>query len=190
MDLVGAIGDPERPGITAATPCRDGDRLLVSSPHHGSLMLELTRDRPGAKVLWQGKSNNVAKPEGLHACMSSPILRDGHIFGVCTFGEIRCLDANTGKRIWEHPTIDRKTLGATTFIVPHKDRVFLANDQGELIIVRLTPKGYEEIDRAKVIEPDFFSRGRDVVWAHPAFANRCAFLRNEKQLICVSLADG
>jgi hypothetical protein len=68
--------------------------------------------------------------------------------------------------------------------------VFLANDQGELIIARLTVKGYEEIDRAKVIEPDFFSRGRDVVWAHPAFANRCVFLRNEKQLICVSLAAG
>lgn len=182
------VGEPERPAITAATPLRAGNRLFVSCPHHGSLMLELDKDGAGPKVLWKGKSNSVARPDGLHACITSPILQGGHIFGVCVFGEIRCLDAATGKRVWEQATVERKTLGATTFLVPNGDRVFLVNDQGELISARLTGKGYEEIDRAKVIEPNFYSRGRDVVWAHPAFASRCVFLRNEKELVCVSLA--
>jgi hypothetical protein len=27
-----------------------------------------------------------------------------------------------------------------------------------------------------------------VVWSHPAFANRCVYARNDKELVCVSLA--
>jgi outer membrane protein assembly factor BamB len=181
------IDDPVRPAITAATPRHVGDLLFVSSPHHGSLMLRLDTERPAANVLWRGKSNSIAKPEGLHAMMNSPILGDGHVYGICAFGELRCLDALTGKRLWEHKTVDRKAMGPTTFLIPHKDRVFLFSDQGDLIITRLTPQGYEEIDRAHVIEPTLFSRGRDVVWSHPAFANRCIYLRNDQEIVCISL---
>ena len=56
------------------------------------------------------------------------------------------------------------------------------------ILAKLTPKGYEEISRAHLLEPTLFSRGRDVVWSHPAFANRCVYVRNDKEIICVSLA--
>jgi hypothetical protein len=54
----------------------------------------------------------------------------------------------------------------------------------------MTPKGYKELDRAHVIDPTntMAGRGRLVVWMHPAFANKCVFVRNDKELICVSLA--
>jgi outer membrane protein assembly factor BamB len=181
-------GDPERPGISVATPRLAGDLLFVSSPHHGSLVIKLAKDKPAAEVLWKGKSRDLSRPDGLHNLMGSPVLWDGHVYGVCNFGELRCLDATTGKRVWEHQTMLRKTLAATTFIVPHRDRFFLFSDEGELIIARLTPKGYEEIDRAKVIEPTLFSRGRQVVWSHPAFANRCLYVRNDREIVCLSLA--
>jgi len=32
-----------------------------------------------------------------------------------------------------------------------------------------------------------FSRGRDVVWSHPAFANGCIFVRNDREIVCLSL---
>jgi hypothetical protein len=120
--------------------------------------------------------------------MGSPIVVGDHIYGVCNFGELRCVEIATGKRVWEHLTVPRKTLGATTFLVPQGDRYFLFNDEGELIIANLSPEGYKEIDRAKVIEPSLFSRGRDVVWTHPAFANRCMFVRNDREIVCLSLA--
>ena len=31
-------------------------------------------------------------------------------------------------------------------------------------------------------------RGRLVVWMHPAFANKCVFVRNDKELMGYSLA--
>ena len=62
---------------------------------------------------------------------------------------------------------------------------------GDLILAELSPKGYREISRAHLLEPTHAARGRDVVWSHPAFAHRCVFARNDKEIICVSLAaDG
>lgn len=181
-------GEPERPAISVSTPRLENDLLFVSSPHHGSLMLKLAEDKPGAAVVWKGKSNNLSRPEGLHTLMGSPVLQGGHVYGVCVFGELRCLAGDTGARLWEHKTVDRKALGPTTFIVPNGDRQLLFDDEGNLIVARLTPKGYEELDRAHVIDPTLHSRGRDVIWCHPAFAERCMYVRNDEQLICVSLA--
>ena len=76
----------------------------------------------------------------------------------------------------------------TAFLVKNGDRYFLFNEKGELVIARLTPKGYEEIDRCKLLEPTSNAFGRDVVWSHPAFANKCVFARNDKEIVCVSLA--
>ena len=62
------------------------------------------------------------------------------------------------------------------------------NERGELIIAKLSRDGYKEIDRTKVIEPTGRTAGRDVVFCAPAFANKCMYVRNDKELICVSLA--
>ena len=66
-------------------------------------------------------------------------------------------------------------------------RFFLSNEKGDLIIARLSPKGYEEISRAHLLEPTNTAAGRDVVWSHPAFANRRIFARNDKEIICCDL---
>jgi hypothetical protein len=77
---------------------------------------------------------------------------------------------------------------ANAFIVKNADRFFLFNEKGDLIIARLSPSGYQEISRSHLIEPTNKDCGRAVVWSHPAFADRCCFARNDKELICVDLA--
>src|SRR5205823_709716 len=136
-----------------------GDLLFFTSPHHGSLLLQLAADKPGARVLWKGKSNNVAKPEGLHSLMSTPIVKNGHVYGVCAFGELRCLKLDTGERLWETyaATTGKKTFFGTAFLVVQGDRFFIFNEKGDLIIAKLTPQGYEEIDRAHLLEPTLTS---------------------------------
>ena len=78
---------------------------------------------------------------------------------------------------------------ANTFIVKNGDRFFLCNEKGDLIIAKLSPRGYEEISRAHVLEPTNKDCGRPVVWSHPAFANRHVYARNDKEIICVDLAQ-
>jgi hypothetical protein len=81
----------------------------------------------------------------------------------------------------------RRQQYGTAFLVKHEDRFFLFNESGDLLLARLTPQGYQEISRFHVLEPTGHSFGRPVVWSHPAFARRCLFARNDKELVCVDL---
>jgi outer membrane protein assembly factor BamB len=182
---------PQRPEVTIATPRFDGRRLFLTQYYKGALMLEVASNPPGAKILWNrhGKIGSDFS-DGLHTVMTTPVFRDGFIYGVCGMGEMRCLDAANGDRQWESyaPTGGKKAPLSNAFIVAQATRFWIWNDQGELILANMTPKGYEEISRAKLLEPQENTRGRDVLWCHPAFANRCAYVHNGKELICVSLA--
>jgi outer membrane protein assembly factor BamB len=104
--------------------------------------------------------------------------------------QVRCVKLATGERLWEttEPTIGQKRGRAgTAFLVKNGDRFFLFSETGDLIVAKLSPKGYEDISRGKILEPTGVAFGRNVVWSHPAFANRCIYARNDKELVCVSL---
>ena len=188
-----------RSGLTVATPVMASPWLLVSQFYGGSMLLELDQTKADAGVVWKigGSSELPDDTEGLHALITTPIIQDGYIYGVCSYGQLRCLDLKTGKRIWE--TFDMTEYGrwAAAFTVQQGDRVFANNDKGDLIIARFTPQGYEEIDRTRLIEPTSNSawgrRGRSrksdriVNWSHPAYANRHIFARNDKEILCASL---
>ena len=182
--------------LIIATPRRAGDLLFVTAFYDGSLMLKLAEDKPGASVLWQSKSKSELpeKTDYLHSIMCTPFIKDGYVYGVCSYGELRCLKADTGERIWSTlkatTATDEPTRWANAFLVAQDDRFFLFNEQGDLIIARLTPQGYDEIGRAHILEPTnrLADPKRPVVWSHPAFANRCLFARNDKEIICVSLS--
>jgi outer membrane protein assembly factor BamB len=184
-----------RSGLSIPMPRHDGNLLFVTAFYDGSLMLKLDADKPGASVLWKGKSKSEQPraTDALHSIMVTPFIKDGYIYGVCSYGQLRCLKADTGERIWasgeatgsqERPQ-DRWN---NAFLVAQGDRFFLFNEKGDLIIARLTPKGYEEISRAHILEPTNRMAGRPVVWSHPAFANRSVYARNDKEIVCISLA--
>ena len=77
---------------------------------------------------------------------------------------------------------------SNAFLIENGDRFVLFNEQGELIFAKLSPKGYEEIDRTVILQPTNKMAGRPVVWMHPAFADKCVFARNDEELVCVPLA--
>jgi hypothetical protein len=109
---------------------------------------------------------------------------------VCSYGELRCLELQTGKRVWatHQATSGKSARWGHAFLIPQGDRTIIFNEQGELILAKLSPKGYEEISRAKIVDPtNKYAMGRTVVWSHPAFANQTVFIRNDKELVAVSL---
>lgn len=183
-------------GMTLATPVQSGSRLLVTSFYNGSMMLELDEKRPAAKILWKGKSDNEIQTDGLHATINTPIIEGDYIYGICSYGQFRCLRASTGERIWETQAVTKeRARWASGLMVRHGDRVFINNDRGELIMARLSPKGFEEIDRTQLIKPTSPPGNRreltEVNWSHPAYANRHIYARNDEEIISASLAaDG
>lgn len=192
-----ADGEPSRPVTTIMGPLVEGNRLLVSEFYLGSLVLELDEAAPHAKVLWRSKDNNPHRPADLNAVMTAPVMKNGHIYGVCADGQLRCVEADSGKVAWETFELlgGRRAPNGTLFLVDCDepadagDRFFVFTDQGDLLIAEMTPTGFTELDRAHLLEPTSFSRGRNVVWSHPAFADKCCFARNDKEIICVLLAE-
>lgn len=175
-------------GMTIATPVLDGDRLFVTAFYSGPMMMKLAADAPKAEVLWKGNSESEIKTDGLHAVMCTPVAVNGHIYGVCSYGQFRCLEAATGKRVWESLKPTGMGRWWNAFIVPQGDRYFIHNEQGELLSAKLSPKGFEETGRAFLIEPTNKANNRKVVWSHPAFAHRSVVARNDKEIVRVDLA--
>ncbi len=193
--------------LTAPTPRKIGDdQLFITSFYNGSMLLRVKAD--GAEVIWRSKAKGEMPnlTTDLSSIMPTPVVSGDHIYGICSYGQLRCIESATGKRVWESMKATRGELTpakvaaqdepanterwSNAFIIPNGDRYFLFNEQGDLIIAKLTPKGYEEISRTHLIDPTntMAGMGRLVVWVHPAFANKCVFVRNDKEMICVSLA--
>ena len=91
--------------------------------------------------------------------------------------------------IWETFAATGKGRWWNAFLIPHEDRFFIHNEQGDLIIANLTPDGYDEISRAKLVEPTRPVGRRLTIWSHPAFAMKSVFARNDKEIVRVDLAE-
>jgi outer membrane protein assembly factor BamB len=164
---------------------KDGDLLYAAGEGNNGVMIKLAADKPEAKELWRGKKTN-----GVYPMHMTPFVENGYIYGVDSAGPLRCVKAETGERVWETlAPFDGKANGAATaFIVENGNRFFLFTEKGDLIIAKLTPEKYDELSRAHLLEPTTTAFGRSVVWSHPAFADKCVFARNDKEIVCVTLA--
>jgi hypothetical protein len=170
------------------------------------MLLKVSADK--ATVAWKSKAKGEMPnlTTDLSSIMPTPVIDGDHIYGVCSYGQLRCIKIASGERVWETMQATRGALTpakvamneepapterwSNAFIVKQADRYFLFNEQGDLIIAKLSPKGYEEVSRAHLIDPTNGMAGnnRKVVWMHPAFANQCVFVRNDKEIVCFSLA--
>ena len=180
---------PSRMVIGIATPVIENNRLFVTSFYDGSLMLKLGTDKPTAEPLWRKVGRDEKNTLALHSIIATPMMLGDYVYGVDSYGELRCLDAKTGKRIWEDLTATPKGRWSNIHMVRNGDKIWMFNERGELIIARLSPTGFDEISRTKLLDPtlDQLRRRGGVCWAHPAYANRHVFVRNDKELVCASL---
>ncbi len=175
-------------GMSIATPVLSGSYLFVSAFYSGSLLVDLGNDFTTAEKVWQRSGESERKTDALHCVMNTPVIIGNFIYGVDSYGELRCLELTTGNRVWEDQTAVKRARWANIHFVRNRDKIWMLNEQGELIISRLSPKGFEEIGRAKLIEPTKKQHPREVVWTHPAFANKHVFVRNDNQLVCADLS--
>lgn len=172
-------------GSIIMTPVLSGHYLYVAGYSDRSLLLELESDKPGAAVVWRDKRKAAISPVNVQ-----PIVVDGTLFGFDQSGDLAAVELPSGNRLWTtpQPLAKRRVQTGTAFIVKQLDRYWMFTEQGDLIIAEMDKNGFRELDRAQVIEPTNVAFGRDVVWSMPAFANKHAYIRNDKEIICVDLA--
>src|SRR5262245_23033295 len=155
-----------------STPVFHDNLLLI-----GGLMLKLDPEKPAASVLWP---NTKAVSRRILSHTSTALLQGDCVFSAKSSGELVCLEARTGKRVWETGKVTDPKNGASIHLTANGDSAFLYTDNGELIRAQVTVKGYKEISRARLLEPTYPFGGRKVAWPPPAYANRHVFARNDK----------
>ena len=146
--------------------------LLASNYWSGSKAIRLDAEGKNPEIVWEGKA--------LSLLMSTPLVRGKHFYALDRFRGLKCIEASTGKILWENEHITpRGTNPQASLVWIDETRALVLDTPGELLMVGLTPKGLTRLGKVPII-------GK--TWAHPAFADRCAFARSDTEIVCVPLA--
>ena len=106
------------------------------------------------------------------------ILLNGHLYGMDNVGgagpitNLNCVDIATGKRVWQDRRFGKGNLIAAD------GKLWISTMKGELVVVRATPKGFDELGRAKVI---------DGTRQAPSLAGGMLYLRDNSQVVCLDV---
>jgi len=166
-----------------ASPVLHKDLLLcLSAWNRGSMMLTLDAEKPAASVLWKTRTRPTTQ-------FSTPLFLDNEFFcGIDSVGGLCCLAVKSGDEVWRSTEVAGSSGRGHAHLTPNGNQVFLFNQRGQLISARLMPSGYEETGRTLLVEPTPGLRAQGpVTWAHPAYANKHVFARNDRELISASL---
>jgi outer membrane protein assembly factor BamB len=179
--------------LSIPTPRQYGNLLYFTCFYNGSTLLDLKANPPS--LVWQTKKPSEKDTTHLNSIISTPFLHEGHIYGICSYGQLRCLEIESGKRIWE--TMDATTRDdnklerwANAFIIKNGSgiRFLLFNESGDLIDCDLTPEGYVEHGRMNLIKPNGKDlRRRPIVWSHPGMTQDYICVRNDDSIACYKL---
>lgn len=179
-------------GMSIARPQRLGDHLFVSGIKNKNLMLKLDSDRPTVTELWAGTPKT-----SMSVSTMTPLMHDGLIFGCDEdLGAVVAARISDGERLWQtydpvRPGNRRPLSAGNAFITRHvpSGRYLLFGEDGHLTIATMNADGFQSHGQMKVLDATQSAFGRKVIWSHPAYADRTAFIRNDKELVAVDLAD-
>ena len=94
---------PRNMPIGVATPVVQDDHLFVSSFYDGSMLIRLNLQKPEAEQVWHRVGRSEKNTDALHCMISTPVIKGNYIYGVDSYGELRCLDMKTWRsRLGKH----------------------------------------------------------------------------------------
>ena len=161
-------------GVSIATPLYRDGLVLVAGYWEGSKAIELGPKPTDAHIAWEDS-------RVLRGLMAPPLYRQGFVYLLDKQYGLTCFELKTGKKLWDDEnrmTPRGRNPQASLVWLGDSDRVLILNSEGELILARLTPAGYDERSRTPIIGP---------TWAHPGFAGDRVFVRNDQELISIVL---
>ena len=163
-------------GVAIATPIFREGMLLVSGYWEGTMAIRIGPQRGDVKIVWEENRQ-------LRGLMSQPLYREGQVFMIDKKFGLTGFQMSTGSKRWDaenQMTPKGRNPQASMVWLGDSDRAIILNSSGELLLARLTPDGYVEESRTKIIEK---------TWAHPAYAGTCIYARSDTEIVAYSLVD-
>ena len=160
--------------VAIATPVVHRGIAFVSGYWEGSKAIQLGKKPADGKLLWE-------ENRYLRGLMSQPLCRDGYVYLLDKRYGLTCFELRSGKKLWDDKnklTPRGRNPQASLVWTGNGSRILALNSDGQLVLAEISPKGYRELARSKII-------GR--TWAHPAYAGNRVFARSDSELVCVEL---
>jgi len=144
----------------AATPIIDGQTVFIVGQGRGTKAVRI--EKQGAafavKDLWANAEIAVQ--------FSTPVLKDGFLYGLSDRGNFFCLNARTGETAWMD-TVRRQNFGA---ILDAGSVIMGLTQDGTLSVFNPSDKAYTQIAGIKVADTQ--------TYAHPVLAGNRIFVRD------------
>lgn len=173
-------------GVSITTPIYQEGIVFITGYWEGSKAIKLGDKPTDFELIYEDKKN-------LRGLMAQPLYRDGFVYSMDKQNGLTCFELKTGEKQWDDDnkmTPKGRNPHASFVWINDGNRILSLNADGELILARLSPKGYEEQSRTKIID------GR--VWSHPAFADKFVIARSDGaerfgkgpfEIVCVRLPE-
>jgi len=157
---------PQGRAYNSATPIVDGSTVVFTGSGRGTKAVKIEKQGDGfaAKELW---SNPAAASQ-----FSTPVLKDGLLYGVSDRGSFYCLNAQTGQAAWTNDVV--RDRGSFTALVNAGSVILALPSSGELIAFKPSDKEYAELAKIKVADTP--------TYAHPVLAGNRIFVRDQESV--------
>jgi len=162
---------------TAISPVVAGDIVYCSAGYGvGAGAVKVAKSDTG----WTAQEiYRVTGDKELANHWSTPVLKDGHLFGMFQFknygdGPVKSVEVATGKVKWEQPGFGPGN------VVLVGDKVLALSDAGDLVVFAADTSAYKELGRAKILE------GK--CWTTPIISGGKVFARSTKEAVCLDVS--
>lgn len=155
------------------TPVVSGNMVMVASHQFGLIGVRVTAAGGGlrAEQAWASKDSAIN--------FSSPVIVGNRLYGLGPARNVICVDPQSGAQIWSQTgLITTSADKAHAGFLVLGGNILMLTDSGQLVLFAADGPSYREISRAQVC---------GVNWCNPAFAGGRLFLRDQRNLLCVTL---
>jgi outer membrane protein assembly factor BamB len=158
---------------SSVTPVVYRELLIFSVEQKGIEAIRLIRQ--GAALTPQEVWRNPA----VESYMNTPVLQGSRVIGFSSRkkGQFFCLDAETGKTLWEGPG----RAGENAAILNAGGLLFLLTDEARLIVLKAEASSYTPLKEYQV--------ANSPTWAHPVFVGSRILIKDKTTLAALSFGE-
>ena len=159
---------PAGMGYNAVTPIVDGQTLIYSGQGRGTKAVKFAKkgDALEATQLWSST---------LGSQFSTPVLKDGLLFGLSDKGNFFCLDAKTGKTAWT----DSANHGTYGTLLDAGPTIIALDSKSQLTVFQATDKAFTPVANIKVADTATYSS--------PVVAGKRVIVKDVNDLLMLAL---